>query len=278
VAIKTILFLSLIAGLFIPTPSWLSSPLFALLCDLLHFPLFLLLGWILSGLINRRLSLILLLLLVPFSEFIQSLVGRSMDTLDALLGWAGAIAWYLFSGKKQLFYIAGLIVTTYTIGLLYFLTPHISALLKPNQIGNFSDQKTTYGWRNIDDSVRPELILKDLEEPYGLVLQGQSLTYPWTGVSYDWPIPVLLDPDMTLHFNIYSQKPNLELDIKITSLGGNSSIKSMLIAKTGWQFISVPLNKFSVVLDSKNIKSLSIYYESYNNDDGYLLHNILIGK
>jgi len=201
-----------------------------------------------------------------------------MDTLDALLGWAGAIAWYLFSGKKQLFYIAGLIVTTYTIGLLYFLTPHISALLKPNQIGDFNDQKTMYGWRNIDDSVRPELILKDLEEPYGLVLQGQSLTYPWTGVSYDWPIPVLLDPDMTLHFNIYSQKPNLELDIKITSLGGNSSIKSMLIAKTGWQFISVPLNKFSVVLDSKNIKSLSIYYESYNNDDGYLLHNILIGK
>jgi hypothetical protein len=278
VAVKTILFLSLIAGLFIPTPSWLSSPLFALLCDLLHFPLFLLLGWILSGLINRRLSLILLLLLVPFSELIQSLVGRSMDTLDALLGWAGAIAWYLFSGKKQLFYIAGLIVTAYTVGLLYFLTPHILALIKPNQIGNFSVQKTMYGWRNIDDSVRPELILKALEEPYGLVLQGQSLTYPWTGVSYDWPIPVLLDPDMTLHFNIYSQKPNLELDIKITSLGGNSSIKSMLIAKTGWQFISVPLNKFSVVLDSKNIKSLSIYYESYNNDDGYLLHNILIGK
>jgi len=148
----------------------------------------------------------------------------------------------------------------------------------PNQIGKFSDQKTMYGWRNIDDSIRPELILKALEEPYGLVLQGKSLTYPWTGVSYDWPIPVLLDPDLTLHFNVYSQKPNLELDIKITSLGGDSSLKSTLLTKTGWQSISVPLNKFSVVIDSKNIKSLSIYYESYNNDDGYLLHNIIIEK
>lgn len=283
VAIKISLILVLIASLFIPSSPWLSAPLIRTLFDLAHFPVFIVLGFLLSALINRKMSMILLLLLVPFAEALQFYLGRSMDPLDALWGWAGIFVWYALSSIRYWLWLALVVFSIYLLTSIHSLWPHVNSLISIHTIGDFTSNKSLFGWRNIDDSKHPAVELKALEsidesEAIDLALQGGALHYPWTGVSYDWSLPVKLESASTLNFDFFSPRITLDLDIKIVALDGRYNVITRRLMVSGWNSISVPLNQFDVVLESNNIKTISIYYESFNKDRGYQIRELIIDK
>ena len=194
-----------IAFLFPGREIW-SVPLINNLLNLLHFPSFFILGFMLTAYVPTKHLVVVLIIIAALIELIQPLIGRSADIVDLLLGSWGVASWYLYQSTiRYSRCMADTSIVLFFISTLLILYPKMNGLLYQNQFGDFDIRESSSGWRNIDDTNNPPVELHQLRGQKQWVLKGQELDYPWSGASYDWPLPFIYDDTLILSFN-FSQK------------------------------------------------------------------------
>lgn len=266
----------LVIALLLPGQDLWSYPFISQVFDLLHFPSFFLLSYLLAPYFSSKLIVIALSAFACGIEVLQPLLGRSADLLDIVFGLWGIFTWCLFHYTyKHANKMAGLSLIIFIAGACFLLYPHGKSYIYQQQMGDFELVDSMLGWRNIDKSEMQSLERIQLVGAQGYVLKGSALNYPWSGVSYDWSLPYSFADKNNLSFEFYSHKADFELDIKLTSIMGNSIIVSRNIDQVGWKKINIPLSKYSS-LDGQYLKSLSIYYDNEVHLDWYLLDQVLI--
>ncbi len=266
----------LVIALLLPGQDLWSYPFISQVFDLLHFPCFFLLSLLLAPYLNSKLLVLGLSVFACGIEIVQPLLDRSADLQDVIFGLWGILTWYLFHHTyRHASYLASLSLVAFIAGSCLLLYPHGKSYIYQQKMGGFELVDSMNGWRNIDDSKIQSLERVELTSMQGFVLKGRALDYPWSGVSYDWSLPYSFAEKNNLSFDFYSHKADFELDVKLTSIMGNSIIVSKDIEQVGWKTINIPLSKYSS-LDGQYLKSLSIYFDNEVHLDWYLLDQVLI--
>lgn len=272
----SLLVLLILLALLFPRQELGSLPLIKTAFDLLHFVSFLFLSYLLSAYISAKRLVVALIALAAAAELLQPLVGRNAAMLDLLLGIWGALTGYLYQSRIRYAQIMALTsIALFSFSAIFILYPQVNSLFYKDQFGDFDIRESIAGWRNIDASVAYPVELKYHNDEEKWLLKGRSLDYPWSGASYDWPLPYFYKEGAELSFSFYSEHSAFELDIKLTSIFGDSMILTENIDQVGWNKISIPLTKYAS-LSSYYIKTLSIYYDSDLGLDYYYLDKVII--
>lgn len=270
--ISALLFIALL----LPGRDMWNFPLIAKAFDFLHFPSFFLFGFLLSPYVPIKRLAIALIVISALIEPIQPLFDRSADIVDFLLGTWGVLSWYLYQSYNR--YIKNTALTSIAVFILtasMILYPLVNSLFYQDQCGDFDLRRSTFGWRNIDNSYNNPVELFQLKKQQKWILKGSVLNYPWSGASFDWALPYHYNDTSLLSFSFFSERSDFEIDIKLTSIAGESFIVSKNISKIGWNNIRIPLIKYSP-LKSEYLESISIYYNNEVGLDWYYLDKIVI--
>lgn len=277
---RVVIFVLSLAPFLIPGPWLPDSKIMAIVPDLLHYPVFMLLGTYLFSNIKRSYrNLIIVGILIIVMEFSQPLIGRSLSIIDILSGLMGIITAYIISFKNlnnTKLTASAIIIGIYTYWVINSLFFPLTKSMNSEELGGFDWHWDIYGWNNINDIKSYDLKIVTSKTLNSKVLKGNKLNYTWSGVTYEWIIPARFSKNANLNFQFYPERFLSELDIKISYVDGTSKINSISNFESNWQEIKVPIYATKYSNDTELIKQISIYYESKEGPGWYKIDDVII--